>query len=74
MTEAVQTRMTYISGARDDMTPDEFTPQARSRKTRFARDLINQSEPTRDFSHSSRPWACATRTSPPTHPPTRCAS
>lgn len=52
LTEAVQTRMTYISGARDDMTPDEFTPQARSRKTRFARDLINRSEPTRDFSHS----------------------
>ncbi len=49
LTEAVQTRMTYISGARDDMTPDEFTPQAISQKCRFARDLIREGKPQRSF-------------------------
>jgi len=49
LTEAVQTRMTYISGARDDMTPDEFSSEAISRKCNFARDLIERSEPARNF-------------------------
>ncbi|HUF87927.1 MAG TPA: YcaO-like family protein [Thermohalobaculum sp.] len=49
LTEAVQTRMTYISGARDDMTPDEFAPDAIDRKCRFARDLIDCGAPARDF-------------------------
>ncbi len=55
LTEAVQTRMTYISGARDDITPDEFTPQAISQKCRFARDLIGRRRPARDFS-DCRHW------------------
>jgi len=42
--------MTYISGARDDISPDEFTPQAISRKCKFARDLIGGGRPARDFS------------------------
>jgi len=50
LTEAVQTRMTYISGARDDITPDEFTPQAIGRKCGFARELIGRGPPARDFS------------------------
>jgi len=49
LTEAVQTRMTYISGARDDMTPDEFASDAIARKGRFARDLIEGGAPARDF-------------------------
>jgi YcaO-like protein with predicted kinase domain len=49
LTEAVQTRMTYISGARDDMAPDEFTPQAMAHKTRFARGLIREGPPQRNF-------------------------
>jgi ribosomal protein S12 methylthiotransferase accessory factor len=49
LTEAVQTRMTYISGARDDMTPDEFTAAAIAAKCGFARRLIAAGEPLRDF-------------------------
>lgn len=49
LTEAVQTRMTYISGARDDMTADEFTPQAISHKCRFARDMMREGKPQRSF-------------------------
>lgn len=32
LTEAAQTRLTYVSGARDDLAPDEFTPDAIARK------------------------------------------
>jgi len=49
LTEAVQTRMTYISGARDDMTPDEFTSQSISHKCRFVRDLMCEGKPQRSF-------------------------
>jgi len=49
LTEAVQTRMTYISGARDDMTPDEFTPQALASKRSFVRAMCDQGEPALAF-------------------------
>ncbi len=32
LTEAIQVRMTYITGARDDLSPDEFTDVGRSQK------------------------------------------
>ena len=54
LTEAVQTRMTYISGARDDMTPDEFTPRAMGQKTRYARKLIHEGKPQRSFEAAPR--------------------
>jgi ribosomal protein S12 methylthiotransferase accessory factor len=49
VTEAVQTRMTYISGARDDIEPDEFGERAIAQKCGFARALIERAEPVRDF-------------------------
>ena len=39
LTEAAQTRLTYISGARDDMLADEFTDRGRARKQEMARRL-----------------------------------
>jgi ribosomal protein S12 methylthiotransferase accessory factor len=32
MTETIQVRMTYITGARDDLSPEEFTERGRSQK------------------------------------------
>jgi len=52
LTEAVQTRMTYISGARDDMTPDEFTPEALASKGCFVRAMLDQGRPGRDFAEA----------------------
>ena len=54
LTEAVQTRMTYVSGARDDVTPDEFTSEAVARKCRLARTLIRDSSPKRHFDAAPR--------------------
>ncbi|WP_170412025.1 YcaO-like family protein [Ruegeria arenilitoris] len=41
LTEAAQTRLTYISGARDDLDPEEFTDQAKVDRGRYVRDLID---------------------------------
>lgn len=41
LTEAAQTRLTYISGARDDLDPEEFTDQAKMERGRYVRDLID---------------------------------
>ena len=49
ITEAVQTRMTYISGARDDIELGEFGGRAMDEKCRFARGLIERGQPIRDF-------------------------
>ncbi len=49
ITEAVQTRMTYISGARDDIYPWEFSESAMREKCSFARALIDGDGPARDF-------------------------
>ncbi|MEM7222022.1 MAG: YcaO-like family protein [Pseudomonadota bacterium] len=40
LTEAVQTRLTYVSGARDDLTPEEFTAAGLNEKRAAARDLM----------------------------------
>lgn len=41
LTEAAQTRLTYISGARDDLDPEEFTDQAKMDRGRYVRDIID---------------------------------
>ncbi|WP_425081979.1 YcaO-like family protein [Ruegeria arenilitoris] len=41
LTEAAQTRLTYISGARDDLDPEEFTDQAKMDRGRYVRDLLD---------------------------------
>jgi ribosomal protein S12 methylthiotransferase accessory factor len=50
VTEAVQTRLTYVSGARDDLQPDEFTTGAIREKCAYAGRLIRRSSAVRDFS------------------------
>ena len=57
LTEAAQTRLTYISGARDDLDPAEFTADALAAKRRYVRDLIDGSEATEKFP------SCPTRSS-----------
>jgi ribosomal protein S12 methylthiotransferase accessory factor len=47
--EAVQVRTTYISGARDDLHPSEFTAAAIEQKLRRARTLMAGRGPGRDF-------------------------
>ncbi|MGH6919845.1 MAG: YcaO-like family protein [Geminicoccaceae bacterium] len=49
VTEAIQVRTTYITGARDDLRPDEFTPSAIERKLRRAQALMSQGAATRAF-------------------------
>jgi YcaO-like protein with predicted kinase domain len=50
LTEAIQVRTTYITGSRDDLRPDEFTPPAIEQKLRRAAMLINHCGSQRDFS------------------------
>jgi ribosomal protein S12 methylthiotransferase accessory factor len=49
LTEAVQVRMTYITGARDDLSPDEFTDLGRSRKLDPVSRLMRQQGERRRF-------------------------
>lgn len=49
LTEAAQTRLTYISGARDDLEPEEFTDAALRARGQYVRDKIDQSAPTGNF-------------------------
>ncbi len=49
LTEAAQTRMTYITGSRDDLSPDEFTGRGVDEKQERARELIGRQTPMRDF-------------------------
>ncbi|KIC28116.1 YcaO-like family protein [Leisingera sp. ANG-M6] len=44
LTEAAQTRLTYISGARDDLNPEEFTPAASAERASYVRLLLSQSK------------------------------
>ncbi|NSY37685.1 YcaO-like family protein [Leisingera sp. ANG59] len=43
LTEAAQTRLTYISGARDDLNPEEFTPAASAERASYVRRLLSRS-------------------------------
>ncbi len=49
LTEAVQTRLTYISGARDDLLEDEFSLAGIETKVSAARRLLGAAAPTRSF-------------------------
>ncbi len=49
LTEAAQTRLTYISGARDDLDPAEFTDDARKWRGGYVQNLIASCAPTDDF-------------------------
>jgi YcaO-like protein with predicted kinase domain len=49
LTEAVQVRTTYITGSRDDLRPDEFTPPAIEQKLRRAQALMSHGGSPRDF-------------------------
>ncbi|WP_171126806.1 MULTISPECIES: YcaO-like family protein [unclassified Ruegeria] len=49
LTEAAQTRLTHISGARDDLDPAEFTDQAQSDRSQYVRDLIERADPSQAF-------------------------
>ncbi len=49
LTEAAQTRLTYVSGARDDLDPSEFTDQAQTERCRYVRDLIDGAAPKQNF-------------------------
>jgi ribosomal protein S12 methylthiotransferase accessory factor len=51
LTEAGQARNTYIAGARDDYTPDLYTPSARARRQALCRRLLASSEPQRLYAH-----------------------
>ncbi|MEM8646763.1 MAG: YcaO-like family protein [Pseudomonadota bacterium] len=49
LTEAVQTRTTYIAGSRDDLTPREFSAEGRKEKYLYAARMLAEGEPTADF-------------------------
>jgi ribosomal protein S12 methylthiotransferase accessory factor len=49
LTEAVQTRMNYITGSRDDLRMEEFMSQGRAQKTQEAHILLRKAMPMRDF-------------------------
>jgi YcaO-like protein with predicted kinase domain len=49
LTEAAQTRTTYIAGSRDDLRPEEYEPKGIAQKYRFARRVVSGGGPERDF-------------------------
>ena len=49
LTEAAQTRLTYISGARDDLDPEEFSDQAKMGRGRYVCDLIESTQADQSF-------------------------
>lgn len=49
LSEAAQTRLNYITGARDDLTFEEFLPKGRRAKARAAAALLALGPPARDF-------------------------
>jgi len=49
LSEAAQTRLNYITGARDDLSFDEFLPRGRQAKARAAAALLKLGPPSRDF-------------------------
>jgi ribosomal protein S12 methylthiotransferase accessory factor len=52
LTEAAQTRLTYVTGSRDDLDAEEFTPAGLTGKSRFAEKLLRGSTPLRDFTRT----------------------
>ncbi|MEM8915384.1 MAG: YcaO-like family protein, partial [Pseudomonadota bacterium] len=50
LTEAAQARTTYISGARDDITAEQYRKTVRDERLSFAREVIENQVPVRKFS------------------------
>lgn len=59
LTEAAQSRTTYITGARDDIGPDLYEPTVRARRLRDCRAVIEAHPPVRDF-HRVPSWQADT--------------
>lgn len=55
LTEAVQVRMTYITGARDDLSPDEFSTLGRTRKLDPVSAMMRENAPTLSFDAVAQP-------------------
>ena len=55
LTEAVQVRMTYITGARDDLSPDEFTNLGRARKLDTVNSLMRREAQRKSFDQVAAP-------------------
>lgn len=51
LTEAAQTRLTYISGARDDLDPCEFTPSAAAERAGYVRRMLSRTKAAVRFQH-----------------------
>jgi ribosomal protein S12 methylthiotransferase accessory factor len=49
LTEAAQARITYITGARDDFSADDYSPRGRARRWRECQAVLQGSPPQRDF-------------------------
>jgi len=49
LTEAVQVRTTYISGARDDLLPEDYSEQSREKRRRIVARLLAGHRPARDL-------------------------
>jgi ribosomal protein S12 methylthiotransferase accessory factor len=49
LSEAIQVRTTYITGSRDDLRPEEFTPPAIQHKVQRAQALMSEGGARRDF-------------------------
>jgi ribosomal protein S12 methylthiotransferase accessory factor len=59
LTEAAQSRTTYITGARDDIGPDLYEPAVRARRLQDCRAVIDAHPPVRDF-HRVPSWQAET--------------
>jgi YcaO-like protein with predicted kinase domain len=49
LTEAAQARITYITGARDDFTSDDYSPRGRARRWQESQAALHGSPPRRDY-------------------------
>lgn len=59
LTEAAQSRTTYITGARDDIGPELYEPAVRARRFRDCRAVMDAHPPVRDF-HRVPSWQADT--------------
>jgi len=57
LTEAAQTRLTYIAGSRDDLDSGEFTELGRAQKRLLAKNLLLAGPPQRSFTDVASPSA-----------------
>lgn len=59
LTEAAQTRLTYVTGSRDDLEPAEFTPRGLMGKRRYVEWLLADSVPQRRYNIGPSFATCA---------------